>query len=125
MLFKLNVGTVSGENIDQPKHELPPSIVVNRIAESLRIVTGDAGRVISYRFEKSDGGDWDAETIVVATIDIPSATWIDEVCRCVAVYARQDCVASIGIDDETIEGLTFHPNYSGQEFSFDPAYFIK
>lgn len=125
MLFKLNVGTVSGSNIGQPKHELPPSVTLNRINESLRIVTEGKGRIVSYRFVESSGGDWPPEIIVVATIELPSATWIDEVCRCVAVYARQDCVASIGIDDDTIQGLTFHPDYSGDEFEFDPAYFIK
>ena len=125
MLFKINVGTVSGKNIGQPSFTLPPTIVVNRIAESLRIVTGNTGRVISYRFVESEGGDWDAETIVVATIDIPAATWIDEICRCVAVYARQDCVASVALGDDTIQGLTFHPNYTGEIFDFDPAYFVN
>ena len=125
MLFKLNVGTVSGANIGQPKHELPPAVTLNRIHESLRIVTEGRGQIVSYRFVESGGGDWPPEIVVVATIDLPSANWIDEVCRCVAVYARQDCVASIGIDDETIRGLTFHPDYDGQEFEFDAAYFVK
>jgi hypothetical protein len=125
MLFKLNVGTVSGQNIGQPSFTLPPSIVVDRIREAIRIVAGINGRILSYNFADSAGGDWEPETIVVAIVRLGCPTMIDEVCRAAAVYARQDCVASVSLDDDTIKGLTFHPDYSGEEYTFDPAYFVN
>jgi len=125
MIFKLNVGTVSGKNIGQPSFTLPPRVVVARIRESIRIVAGESGKILSYNFVESDGGDWEAETIVVAIVKLECPTLIDDLCRCVAVYSRQDCIASISLDDDTIQGLTFHPDYDGEIFDFNPAYFVN
>ena len=105
-------------------------------AKLLELATRDSATLKSYRRVESDGGDWDAEPVLWAeleilppTLEIRSSERVDRFKRALAglcTVLHEDCIAVAIVSPTIAEGvLIWNPCYDGEKFDFNLEYFTE
>ena len=122
MRFVANIGTAIGTEHGPQKH-----ISQSDIGKAVVDAMDQPGVPHRISWRMSDKGDRKPELVVVVTIDIdPNTDQFADMWHCLLGLVRttgQDCIALQGVQHSDGGTMLFHPNYCGERYLFDSAYF--
>ncbi len=119
----MNIGTINGTQHNEAGEQRTDREQYDTIIQTLTRY----GLSFGIREAVSDGGDWDPETIFVVKIRLLTEVCLDDSWRAMkrlVTRCRQDAIAIDGIDQIDGGTILFHPNYNGERYLFNRAYFI-
>jgi hypothetical protein len=81
-------------------------------------------RVTNYLTGMSEGGDWEAEPILIASLYANSKKSIVDTLEGVCHRLNEEAIA-VKLENEPKGFMVFNPSYEGERYEFNEAYFVS
>lgn len=81
-------------------------------------------RVTSYDSSMSEGGDWESEPILIASLFSNSKKSIVDALEAVCHDLGEEAIA-VKLEGKNEGFIVFNPSYEGERYEFNEAYFVS
>lgn len=98
-------------------------------AQLLKLATRDCATLKSYRRVESAGGDWDAEPVLWAELEVLNSGdvhFFKKALEGICTVLNEDAIAVAIVSPSIADGtIIWNPEYDGEKYDFNLEYFTE